>query len=138
QRYRQGVTHTLPTDLMSAYDDYYCQFDGVTPVMEKLSEPAIVEHRVGREALHRSVFYQEFLRGGRMASGINLYLRDAGGELGDIRIWRQPHRPAFDHEAVHLLKLLQPALRAALRRCQGTSLAAVAAAPASETTASPV
>lgn len=117
RRYQHWVTHTMSADMLRAYDAYYHQYDYVTPVMEKFSEPAIVEHKVGRDTLRRSVFYNEFLRQERMTSGLNLYLRDAEGELGDLRIWRQPHRPAFDHEAVHLMKLLQPALCAALRRC---------------------
>ncbi|MCK9512842.1 MAG: LuxR C-terminal-related transcriptional regulator [Pigmentiphaga sp.] len=118
QRYRNWVTPTMSADLLRTYDDYYYQYDCITPVMEAFSEPAIVEHKVGRDVMRRSVFYNEFLHQERMTSGINLYLRDAEGELGDFRIWRQPHRPAFDHEAVHLLQLLQPALCAALRRCQ--------------------
>ncbi|MGE4339938.1 MAG: LuxR C-terminal-related transcriptional regulator [Pigmentiphaga sp.] len=133
QRYQNWVTPTMSADLLRTYDDYYHQYDCVTPVMEVLSEPAIVEHQVGREVLRRSVFYNEFLHQERMTSGLNLYLRDPAGELGDLRIWRQPHRPAFDHEAIHLMKLLQPALCAALRRClrRDTDRVALVSAPAS-------
>ncbi len=118
QCYADDLSHTMSESTLRAYNSYYVAYDCVTPVMERLNRPAIVEREVGAGTLRSSTFFNEFLRLEQMTSGINLYLRDPQLELGDIRIWREPHRPAFDDEALHLLGLLQPALCAALRRCR--------------------
>lgn len=118
QQFTNDLSPTLAPGTLQAYRDYYVAFDCVTPVMARLNRPAIVEREVGVQTLRSSTFFNEFLRMERMTSGINLYLRDQHSELGDIRLWRESHRPAFDDADLRWLELLQPALNAALRGCR--------------------
>lgn len=118
QRYANHVTRTMSLNLLRDYDDYYHRHDIVTPKLERFDGPTIAEHEVGEQRLRSSVFYNEFLQQERMTSGVNLFLRDRWGELGDLRIWRSPRREAFGDAELAMLRLLQPSLCVALRRCK--------------------
>src|SRR5262249_11306609 len=49
--------------------------------------------------------------------GVNLHVRVAGECTGDLRIWRSRRGDNFDREELALLAMIEPAFRAALRRC---------------------
>ena len=86
--------------------------------------PARLRHRRGatlvddvlpRRDLERTEFYRDFLRPAGLCHGVNMFLVDATGrDLGDLRVWRRPGRPAFDRRELAVLDGLGPFLQRAL------------------------
>lgn len=116
ERYGRRVAHHVEEDTLDRYDDDGYLVDVVTPCLSKHSVPRLVNQELSQNALMRTAHYNELLRPNGMYWGVNLYLRAEGHELGDLRIWRERSRPAFDEQTLFLLGCLQPALIAALQR----------------------
>ena len=71
-----------------------------------------------QDQLERTEFFNDFLMKDGLHHGINLYAYDSDQNIGDLRIWRVQHRPAFGKHEALLLDNVLPYFRNALRNAR--------------------
>lgn len=97
-----------------AYRNWFQYRDPMTRQLRGLWRPAYVEEVISRPDLSKTEFFNDFLMKDGLDHGINVFLRDNGHELADLRIWRTKRQPDFTDREIGLLKVLAPLLRRAL------------------------
>lgn len=119
--YGTGVSLNMDPDNLRRYEQHYQFHDPVTPVMAKRPTATIVDSVIDRSELERSEFYCDFLAVDGLHHGINFFAYRAGQHLGDLRLWRSRHQPAFDESDRLLLELIGRAMAAQLPTPRGIS-----------------
>lgn len=129
QQFGQGVWLNMSDDNLQRYAQWFQFRDPITLPLQARRHPTLVAEVMPTHDLHRTEFFNDFLARDGLYQGINLHAFDGELALGDLRIWRGRHRPDFTHHDQTLLGLIEPALIAALRRCQPTRQARTSRAP---------
>lgn len=115
-RFERFTALNMSADSLRHWDDYYRFVDPLTfPMMER-RHPTIATQILRQPELARTEFYNDFLRPERMHWGINVYFFDRQAAVGDFRIWRKRERGNFESNETEILRLVEPAIAAALGR----------------------
>ncbi len=98
------------------WDAHYRFCDPLTfPMMER-RRPTVATQILRQPELARTEFFNDFLLRERMHWGINVYFHDQDRCVGDFRIWRYRERGNFEPNEAQLLRMVEPAIAAALGR----------------------
>lgn len=119
-RFGNATILNMDPDNIAHYDEWFQYRDPITHRMRALARPALVDEVMPRRDLHRTEFYTDFLARDGLSHGINMFLKDGQRDLGDFRLWRGHGAPDFGDRELGLLRALEPFLKAALLRQQGT------------------
>ena len=123
KRFGRCVSLNMSDDTLASYDAYYRHVDGLTPLMARKHTTTLVNQVVPQAELAKTEFFNDFLQRDGLYWGLNLYMWQAQSNVGDVRIWRNKHRPAFDAQEAGLLELIRPALGIALHRARSAPAA---------------
>jgi DNA-binding CsgD family transcriptional regulator len=63
-----------------------------------------------RDELHRTAYFNEFLKPFRTVEGVDLYVYRGHRNVGDVRVWRAAGRKPLGEREITLLNLLRPSL----------------------------
>jgi DNA-binding CsgD family transcriptional regulator len=115
-RFGQFTAMNISADGLRHWDDHFRFVDPLTfPMMER-RRPTVATQILRQAELARTEFFNDFLRPEQMHWGINVYFYDREVAVGDFRIWRRRERGNFEPDDVELLRLVEPAVAAALGR----------------------
>ncbi len=103
---------------LARYDSYYQFHDPITHSLQKRRKATLVCEVMPQDQLERTEFFNDFLMKDGLHHGINLYAYDGDQNIGDLRIWRVQHRPAFGKHEALLLDNVLPYFRNALRNAR--------------------
>jgi DNA-binding CsgD family transcriptional regulator len=116
QRFERFTALNIAADTLSSWDEYYRFVDPLTfPMMER-RRPTVATQILRQHELARTEFFNDFLQRERMHWGINVYFYERDECIGDFRIWRHRHRGNFQSADIEVLRLVEPAITAALAR----------------------
>jgi DNA-binding CsgD family transcriptional regulator len=115
-RFGRNAVLNVSASSLRQWDAYYRFVDPLTfPMMER-RRPTVATQILTQPALSRTEFFNDFLRREHMHWGVNVYFYDQAACVGDMRIWRKPERGNFEPNEVELLRMVEPAIAAALGR----------------------
>ncbi|MFO1220239.1 MAG: helix-turn-helix transcriptional regulator [Burkholderiaceae bacterium] len=115
-RFERFTAMNMSADSLRHWDDYYRFIDPLTfPMMER-RRPTIATQILRQPDLVKTEFFNDFLRPEHMHWGINVYFYDRQACVGDFRIWRKHERGNFEANEVEVMRLVEPAIAAALGR----------------------
>jgi DNA-binding CsgD family transcriptional regulator len=127
QRFERTTALNMSPENLRSWDDHFRFVDPLTfPMMER-RRPTVATQILRQHELARTEFFNDFLLRDRMYWGLNVYFHDRETCVGDMRIWRHRERGNFEAEEVEVLRLVEPAITAALARLRWQSEAAPAA-----------
>lgn len=115
-RFEAFTALNLSADSLRRWDEYYRFVDPLTLPMMARRRPTVATQILRQPELVRTEFFNDFLRPEQMHWGINVYFYDRDTCVGDFRIWRKRERGNFDANEVEILRLVEPAIAAALGR----------------------
>jgi DNA-binding CsgD family transcriptional regulator len=126
ERFERVTWVNMSEDNLKSWDRHFRFVDPLTLPMMQRRRPTIATQVLPQSELARTEFFNDFLLRDRMYWGINAYFHDRENCVGDVRIWRQRGRGNFDANEVEILKMVEPAITAALARlaCKDTAPAA--------------
>lgn len=110
---------------IQAYRNWFQYRDPMTRQLRSLWRPAYVDEVISKPDLRKTEFFNDFLMKDGLDHGINVFLRDNGRALADLRIWRTKRRPDFADREISLLKVLAPLLKRALSVAPDVTLSAL-------------
>lgn len=115
-RFERFTALNMSADGLRHWDDYYRFVDPLTfPMMER-RRPTVATQILRQPELAKTEFFNDFLRPEQMHWGINVYFFDRQAAVGDFRIWRKRERGNFESNEVEILRMVEPAIAAALGR----------------------
>lgn len=130
QRFERVKSMNMSLENLRMWDEYYRFVDPLTfPMMER-RRPTLATQILRQPELMRTEFFNDFLQRDNMYWGVNVYAYAGEECVGDMRIWRQRARGNFESNELEALRLVEPALAAALARLRWQSV--LAPAPALE------
>lgn len=116
ERFERFTALNLSTASLRDWDTYYRFVDPLTfPMMER-RHPTVATQILAQSTLARTEFFNDFLQRERMHWGVNVYFYENGACVGDMRIWRRATRGNFEASELELLRMIEPAIAAALWR----------------------
>lgn len=118
RRFGARVAINMSDDNLAAYESYFQFRDPITPKLQTQTVPTLVTDVMPQAKLMRTEFFNDFLKRDGLHYGVNVYAWEGADNIGDLRIWRSRRRDNFDAHTLNLLRLVQPAFTAALRRCR--------------------
>ncbi len=118
RRFGARVSINMSDDNLAGYERYFQFRDPITPALQVRRVPTLVTEVMPQAELKRTEFFNDFLSRDGLHYGVNVYAWDGDDNIGDLRIWRSRRRDNFDMQTLELLRLIQPAFTAALRRCR--------------------
>ena len=129
-RFERFTAVNVSADSLRHWDDHFRFIDPLTfPMMER-RRPTVATQVLRQPDLAKTEFFNDFLRPEQMHWGINVYFFEREAAVGDFRIWRKRERGNFEPNDVELMRMVEPAIAAALGRlCWDRT-----AAPACEST----
>lgn len=117
-RFERFTAVNMSADSLRHWDDHYRFVDPLTfPMMER-RRPTVATQILRQPELARTEFFNDFLRPEQMYWGVNVYFFEREVAVGDFRIWRKRDRGNFEANDVELMKMVEPAISAALGRLQ--------------------
>lgn len=116
QRFERFAAMNMSADSLRGWDDYYRFIDPLTVPMMARRRPTIATQIMPQSELSRTEFFSDFLGPERMHWGINVYFHDKNKCVGDFRVWRAREQGNFEANEVELLRMIEPAVTAALAR----------------------
>ena len=124
---RQVFEHVVMLNMspsnIARYDSYYQFHDPITPSLQKRRKATLVCEIMNQKELEKTEFFNDFLMKDGLNHGINVYAYDGDLNIGDLRIWRAKHRPAFGKREASLLDAVLPHFRNALRNVRAIAAA---------------
>jgi DNA-binding CsgD family transcriptional regulator len=108
----------MSAESLRDWNRYYRFVDPLTFPMMQRRRPTVATQILPQQELARTEFFNDFLGRERMHWGINVYFYAQQVCVGDFRIWRQREHGNFAPNEVELLRLVEPAISAALARLQ--------------------
>ena len=117
-RFEAGVTSDADLSVISHYEREAQFTDIIARSLRARMGPTRVYDVIPQKMLGKSPFFDSFLRPAGLYWGLNLFAVDDGVDLGDLRVWRSRARGNFTGEDVGMVRILYPAIIAALRRCR--------------------
>lgn len=127
QRFERVTALNMSPENLRSWDDYFRFIDPLTLPMMERRKPTVATQVLRQHELARTEFFNDFLLRDRMYWGVNVYFYDRESCVGDMRIWRHRERGNFEAAEVEVLRLVEPAITAALARLKWQSEAAPAA-----------
>ena len=118
-RFDEALNFNMTPGNLRRYDDWYQFHDPMTFQLRARRRATLVDDVIRRDSLIRTEFYNDFLARDGLHHGVNMFVFDGDGDLGDFRIWRAKGRPEFCQRDLDLLDALEPHLRRAFVRCDG-------------------
>ncbi len=115
-RFERFTALNISADRLRSWDQYYRFVDPLTFPMMARRRPTVATQILRQHELARTEFFNDFLQRDRMHWGINVYFYDKDECVGDFRIWRQRQRGNFEPNEIEALRLVEPAITAALAR----------------------
>lgn len=116
QRFERFAALNMSEASLRGWDEYYRHVDPLTfPMMER-RRPTIATQILPQAELSKTEFFCDFLRPEKMHWGINVYFFDREECVGDFRVWRKKDQGNFASNEVELLRMIEPAVAAALAR----------------------
>lgn len=112
---RMKALNMSPENLRS-WDEYFRFIDPLTVPMMQRRGPTVATQILRQHELSRTEFFNDFLQRDRMYWGVNVYFYNRDECVGDFRIWRQRERGNFEPDEIEALRLVEPAITAALAR----------------------
>jgi DNA-binding CsgD family transcriptional regulator len=124
QRFGRVAALNMSPENLRSWDEYFRFIDPLTfPMMER-KKPTVATQVLRQYELARTEFFNDFLLRERMYWGVNVYFFDRDTCVGDMRIWRNRERGNFQPDDVDVLRLVEPAITAALARLRWQAEAA--------------
>ena len=115
-RFERVTAVNMSPDSLRHWDSYYRFIDPLTfPMMER-RRPTVATQILRQPELAKTEFFNDFLRPEQMHWGINVYFFERQVAVGDFRIWRKHERGNFEANDVELMRMVEPAISAALGR----------------------
>jgi DNA-binding CsgD family transcriptional regulator len=115
-RFGRFTALNISAETLRSWEEYYRFVDPLTFPMMALRHPTVATQILRQHELARTEFFNDFLLRERMHWGINVYFYDRDECVGDFRIWRHQQRGNFQSDEVDALRLVEPAITAALTR----------------------
>jgi DNA-binding CsgD family transcriptional regulator len=116
RRFERVKALNMSPENLRSWDDYFRYIDPLTfPMMER-RRPTVATQILRQHELSRTEFFNDFLLRDRMYWGVNVYFYDCDECVGDFRIWRHRERGNFEPNEVDALRMVEPAITAALAR----------------------
>ncbi|HWU64798.1 MAG TPA: LuxR C-terminal-related transcriptional regulator [Ensifer sp.] len=109
-------------EAIKSYRSWFQYRDPMTRQLRSLWRPAYVDEVISRTDLSKTEFFNDFLMKDGLDHGINVFMKDNGRELADLRIWRTRRQPEFADREIGLLKVLAPLLKRALSAAPDVTL----------------
>ncbi|MBS0449372.1 MAG: LuxR family transcriptional regulator [Proteobacteria bacterium] len=118
RRFERMTALNMSRENLRSWDEYFRFVDPLTfPMMER-RKPTIATQILRQHDLARTEFFNDFLLRDRMYWGVNVYFYERDECVGDMRIWRNRDRGNFESNEVEVLRMVEPAITAALARLQ--------------------
>jgi DNA-binding CsgD family transcriptional regulator len=115
-RFERFTAVNMSADSLRHWDDYYRFIDPLTFAMMERRRPTVATQVLRQPELARTEFFNDFLRPEQMHWGMNVYFFERDAAVGDFRIWRKRERGNFEANEVELMRMVEPAIAAALGR----------------------
>lgn len=115
-RFGRVTAVNMSAGSLQSWDDYFRFIDPLTIPMMERRRPTVATQVLRQPELIRTEFFNDFLRPEQMHWGINVYFFERQAAVGDFRIWRKYERGNFEHSEVEVLRMVEPAIAAALGR----------------------
>ena len=123
QRFTESVFINMDADNLERYYTYYQFHNPISGKTQNLRRAVHINELIPQRELIRTEFYNDFLAHDGLYHGMNLYVHDGDRNIGDLRIWRSRHHPAFSEEDLQTLEIIKPhfmnAMRNVLRLAEG-------------------
>lgn len=116
QRFGRTTALNMSEENLKSWDNYFRFVDPLTYLMMQRRKPTVATQVLCQSDLVRTEFFNDFLLRDRMYWGANVYFYEREQCVGDVRIWRNRERGNFDASEIDILKLVEPAITAALSR----------------------
>jgi DNA-binding CsgD family transcriptional regulator len=126
RRFERMKALNISPDNLRSWDDYFRFVDPLTFPLMARRRPTVATQIMRQHELSRTEFFNDFLQRDRMYWGVNVYFYDREACVGDFRIWRHRERGDFQPSDVEALRLVEPAITAALARLHWQRTAAPA------------
>jgi DNA-binding CsgD family transcriptional regulator len=97
-------------EMAEQYLRHFQFIDPISPVLRRRRRASHIDAGMRREELHRTAYFNEFLRPFRTVEGVDLYLYRGDRNVGDLRVWRGAGRKPMGERETTLLDLLRPYL----------------------------
>lgn len=115
-RFEGFVALNMSAEGLRRWDEHFRFVDPLTFPMMARRRPTVATQILPQTELARTEFFNDFLRPERSHWGINVYFYDRETCVGDFKIWRRRERGNFETNEVEILRLVEPAIAAALGR----------------------
>lgn len=119
RRFERAKALNMSLEHLRSWDDYYRFIDPLTQPMMQRRRPTVATQVMPQSELSRTEFFNDFLQRDRMHWGVNVYFHAGDTCVGDFRIWRHKDRGNFTSHEIEALRLVEPAVTAALARTRG-------------------
>lgn len=119
QRFERPKALNMSMEHLRTWDEYFQFIDPLTLPMMQRRRPTVATQVMPQSELVRTEFFNDFLLRDRMYWGVNVYFYAGADCVGDFRIWRHRDRGNFSSHEIDALKLVEPAVTAALARTSG-------------------
>jgi len=116
QRFERVTALNMSEDNLRSWDEHFRFVDPLTFPMMQRRKPTVATQVMCQTDLSRTEFFNDFLLRDRMYWGVNAYFYDQDQCVGDVRIWRHRERGNFDTSELSILRMVEPAITAALSR----------------------
>lgn len=116
RRFERMKALNMSPDNLRSWDEYFRFIDPLTLPMMERRRPTVATQILRQHELSRTEFFNDFLQRDRMYWGVNVYFYDCEECVGDFRIWRHRERGNFEPDDIDALRMVEPAITAALAR----------------------
>jgi DNA-binding CsgD family transcriptional regulator len=116
RRFERVKSLNMSPENLRSWDEYFRFIDPLTWPMMQRRRPTVATQIMRQHELSRTEFFNDFLLRDRMYWGVNVYFYDRDQCVGDFRIWRNRERGDFQPNEVEALRMVEPAITAALGR----------------------
>jgi DNA-binding NarL/FixJ family response regulator len=117
-RFNDGVVYNMGKENIRHYEEWHQFRDPHTFKLRARRTATLIEEVTPYPVLHKTEFYNDFLRRDGLDHGINIFLFDRDRDLGDFRLWRAKSSAAFGEREVHLLNTIAPFIERAIVRSE--------------------
>jgi DNA-binding CsgD family transcriptional regulator len=115
-RFERVTAVNLSAASLRRWDEHFRFVDPLTLPMMARRRPTVATQILRQPELVKTEFFNDFLRPEQMHWGINVYFYERDVPVGDFRIWRKRERGNFEANEVEVLRMVEPAIAAALGR----------------------
>jgi hypothetical protein len=100
RRFNDGLVHNMGKENIRYYEEWHQFRDPMTLKLRARRTATLIEEVTPYPMLHKTEFYNDFLRRDGLDHGINIFLFDRDRDLGDFRLWRAKSGAAFGEREV--------------------------------------